>query len=251
MFSTGDNLPSVGYSDSQALLSPENLAIRAFYSSDDRTDNQETAFHFDFETEVNVGLDFISPLKAGVRATQNEYQFSLKRYIADNLYSQVFTDFDTDEEAPYVVWMDDFAAMFSGTFATIYHNDTFGQTGLSGHYDLDTYRTYRGDLLADAQGSFARIQQMLAGTNFATTGSLADNQVEQEGAFNNISEDTTALYVSANLDFDELSAIVGGRYIQTDLTAKYFNAGAIVSEDVDYNDFLPSINVSYQISDET
>jgi TonB-dependent receptor len=251
MFSTGDNLPSVVYSDSQTLLSPENLAIRAFYSDDDQTDNEETAFRFDVETEENFGLDFISSLKAGVRATQNEYTFSRKRYRADNLYRQVFTDFGTSEEAPYVVWMDDFEAMFPNTFATVSHNDTFGQTGLSGQYDLDTYRTYRGDLLADAQGSFARIQQMLAGTNFATTGSLADNQVEQEGSFNNISEDTTALYLSANLDFDELSAIVGGRYIQTDLTAKYFNAGELISEEVDYNDFLPSINVSYQISDET
>lgn len=71
MFSTGDNLPSVGYSDSQALLSPENLAIRVFYSDNDRTDNEEMAFRFDFETEANFGLDFISSLKAGVRATQN------------------------------------------------------------------------------------------------------------------------------------------------------------------------------------
>jgi TonB-dependent receptor len=251
MFSTGDNLPSVVYSDSQALLSPENLAIRAFYSDDDRTDNDETAFRFDIETEENFGLDFISSIKAGVRTTQNEYQFSRKRYRADNLYRNVFTDFGTDEEAPYVVWMDDFETMFPGTFSTISHNDTFGQTGLSGQYDLDTYRTYRGDLLADAQGSFARIQQMLAGTNLATTGSLADNQEEQEGSFNNISEDTTALYISAGLDFDELTAIVGGRYIQTDLTAKYFDSGALVAEEVDYNDFLPSINVSYQISNET
>ena len=251
MFQNGDLLPSVVYADSQALLSPENLAIRAFYSDDDRTDNEETAIRFDIETEENFGLDFISSIKAGVRTTQNEFQFSRKRYRADNLYRQVFTGVGTDEEAPYVVWMDDFEAMFPGTFRTYDHNNAFNQTGLSGQYDLSTYRTYRGDLLADAQGSFERIQQMLAGTNFATTGTLADNQVEQEGSYNKIAEDTSALYLSADLDFDDLTAIVGGRYIKTDLTATYFDNGSLTSEDVSYNDFLPSINVSYQISNET
>jgi TonB-dependent receptor len=251
MLQSGDKLPSVVYSDSQALLHPENLAIRAFYSDDDRTNNDETAIRFDIAIDEPLGLEFLTSLKVGVRATDSDYEFSRSRYRADNLYRQVFTDMNTDDEAPYVVWMDEFETMFPGTFNTYSHNKAFSQTGSSGQYDLDTYRTYRGDLLSDAQSSFARIQQMLEGTNFATTGSLADNQVLEEGAYNDINEETAALYISANLDFDELTAIVGGRYITTDLTAKYYENGDIVSDEVDYSDFLPSINISYQLSDET
>jgi len=251
MYQTGDSLPSVVYSDQQTLLSPENLAIRAFYSDDDRTDNDETAVRFDIDIDEPLGIESISLLEAGFRSTSSDYKFTRSRYRADNLYRQVFTDMGTDDEAPYVVWMDEFEAMFPGTFETYSHNNTFSQTGSSGQYDLSTYRAYRGDLLADAQGSFERIQQMLAGTNFATTGTLADNQVLQEGSYNDINEKTTALYVSAHLDFEDLTGIIGGRYVSTDLTAKYYENGQIVADEVDYSDFLPSLNVSYRISDET
>ena len=93
---------------------------------------------------------------------------------------------------------------FPGTFETVSHPNSFDQTGLSGQLDLLNYRTYRGELLADAEGTFQRIQQMLAGTNMATTGSLSDNTVLQEGAYRDISEETAAVYLSAHLDFDSV-----------------------------------------------
>jgi len=252
MFQTGDNIPSVVYSDPLTVLSPENLAIRAFYHNDVRTENEETAIRFDIEIDEPLGLEFISSLKAGVRTTERDYEYHKKTYRADNLYRQAFTDKDTDNEAPFAVWMDDFEAAFPGTFSTVDYNKTFNQTGISGQYDLGTYRTYRGDLLSDAAGSFARIQQLFAGTNFATTGTLDDNTVEDTNAFRDITEETTALYVSAHLDFDEITAIVGGRYITTDISSAFYDpAEGLVSDDSDYSDFLPSINVTYQLSDET
>lgn len=248
---SGDKIPSVIYSDPNALTNPENLAIRAFYHDDVRTDNDETAIRFDIEIEEAFGLDFLSTLKAGIRTTDRDYKFTQSRYRADNLYRHVLTNEGTSEEAPFAVWIDDFENMFPGTFETVSHDNSFDQAGLSGQNDLLTYRTYRGDLLSDAEGTFARIQQMLQGTNLATTGSLSDNTVLQEGAFRDITEETAAIYLSAHLDFDEITAIVGGRYVETDIESSVFVDGELVTGSHDYSDFLPSLNVTYNLDDDT
>lgn len=252
MFQTGDNIPAVIYSDPNTLLDPENLAIRAFYHNDVRTDNDETAIRFDIEITEPLGLDFVSMVKAGVRTTERDYEYHKNTYRADNLYRHAFTNMGTDQERPFALWMDDFEAVFPGTFNTYNHHNTFNQSGLSGQYDLGEYRTYRGDLLADAATTFKRIQQLFAGTNYATTGSLSDNTVENLNAFRDITEETAAVYVSAYLDFDDLQAIVGGRYVQTDITSSYYDSfEQLTDAESDYSDFLPSLNVTYQVSDET
>jgi TonB-dependent receptor len=252
MNQSGDSIPSVVYSDSQTLLAPENLAIRAFYHNDVKTENDEVAVRFDVEIEEPFGLDFLSKIKTGIRATERDYEYHKKTYRADNLYRHAFTDMGTDAEQPFALWMDDFEGAFPGTFDTYSHNNSFDQSGISGQYDLGTYRTYRGDLLADADGTFKRIQELFAGTNFATTGSLDDNTVENENAYRDITEDTTAVYLSAYLDFDEVTAIVGGRYVQTDITSGFYDPlEGLIEDKSDYDDFLPSLNVTYTYSEET
>ena len=59
------------------------------------------------------------------------------------------------------------------------------------------------------------------------------------------------MYVSAYLDFDNVTAIIGGRYVTTDLESSVFLNGEKVTGDNDYSDFLPSLNVTYNYSDET
>jgi len=247
----GNRIPSIVYSDPQALLNPENLAVRAFYHDDVITENDETAIRFDVEYSDAFGLEFISKIKAGVRTTKRDYEFRQSRYRADNLYRHAFTDVGTDNERPFAVWIDQFEDLFPNTFETVNHANSFDQTGLSGQNDLLTYRTYRGDLLADAEGTFARIQQMLAGTNLATTGSLADNLTLNEDAFRDITEDTAALYLQAHLDFDKVTAVIGGRYVTTDIESTIFQDGELVTGEHDYSDFLPSLNVTYHWRDDT
>ncbi len=248
---SGDKIPSVVYSDPQALLNPENLAIRSFRHDDIRTNNDETAVRFDMDYKSAFGLEFVSSLKAGVRFTDNDYQFNQRRLRLDNLYRRVLMDAGLATERPYVVWIDDFEQMFPGTFETVSHPNSFDQTGLSGQMDLLRYRIYRGDLLTDPEGAFERIQQMLQGTNHAVTGSLDDNLAIQEGAFRDITEETAAIHVSAALDFDRLRAVVGGRYVQTDIESTAIVDGDPVKGDHDYTDFLPSLNVTWDVTGNT
>jgi len=248
---SGDSIPSVIYSDPQALLSSENLAIRAFYHDDIRTTNDETAVRFDVDYSEAFGLEFVSSLKAGVRFTENDYEFTQSRYRADNLYRNVVKNEGTASETPFVLWIDDFEGMFPGSFETVNHANSFDQAGLSGQNDLLNYRIYNGDVLSNPGTTFNQIQQMLAGTNMATTGTLADNLVLQEGSYRDITEETAAFYVSADLEFDRVRATIGGRYITTDIESTVIVDGAYVTGKHDYSDFLPSLNITYDLTDDT
>jgi len=252
MTQSGDSIPSVIYSDAAALTNPENLAVRAFYHDLEVTENDETAIRFDVEYAEPISrLGFLTSLKAGVRTTENDYKYNQSRYRADNLYRRAVTGEGTSEEAPYAIWIDEFEEMFPGSITTIAHSSSFDQTGISGQNDLLTYRVYDPAQLANAEKTFAQIQQAFAGTNFATTGSLADNRVIQEGAYRDITEETSAFYLQGHLDFGALRAVVGARYIETDIESTVYVDGDLVTGTHSYDDVLPSLNVTFDVAENT
>lgn len=253
MVGSGGSVPGVVYSDPNALLDPENLAIRAFRHDDVTTENDETAYRFDMDYENAFGFESVKSLKVGFRFTENDYKYNLNRFRTPDLYKGVTTDTGTAAEKPYTVWIDEFEQMYPGTFETVNHNDSFGQHGFSGQNDLTSYRIYKGSLLSDASGTFERIKGMLAGTSHELTGSLSDNWEVQEGAFRDISEETTAFYVSADMAWMEgrLRATVGARYVETEVESTVYENGVKVTGDHSYDDVLPSVNISYDLRDDT
>ncbi|MGQ8364305.1 TonB-dependent receptor [Glaciecola sp. 1036] len=67
-----------------------------------------------------------------------------------------------------------------------------------------------------------------------------------------IEEDITALYVMAKFDTEGLRGNLGLRYVETDTTSMGFdlNSGDAVSFDGDYNEWLPSANIAYDVSED-
>ena len=247
----GDLIPEISYSDPDVYLNEENLAIRAFWFDGKTTDNDETAVRFDIEITEPLGIEWISSLDAGIRATKREYQYDEQTFKFNDIYKTAFTDEGTDDEKPVAFWIDDFEDLFPGSTSVVHHDNSFDQTGLSGRNDLLTYRTYRGALLANPEATFDRVNQLLAGTNLEVEGGLHDNTTRVDNAFRDITEDTAALYVSANIDFDDLTGIIGVRYVKTDLSSGYIADGEFTTDENDYSDFLPSINLNYALSEET
>ena len=243
----GNKLPSIIHSDPNAFTDPQNLALRTFKSEDRRTDNDETAIRFDVEMfEPLSSLSWVSKVKAGVRVTNRDYEYEQYKVEIKDIYKNAFNDSDGSLAT---LWVDDYNAAFSNSFTTVSHDNSFDQLGHSGQNDLLTFLSYNG--LSNPANTYAQLQQLLAGTNLASTGSLSDNQEFQESAYRNVVEDTAAVYISAYLDFDNITAIVGGRYVTTDLESSVFLNGEKVTGDNDYSDFLPSLNVTYNYSDET
>ncbi|WP_373295367.1 TonB-dependent receptor [Thalassotalea profundi] len=242
----GNQLPSIIHSQSDAFTSEQNLALRTFKVEDRRTYNDETAARFDIEISEPLGLEWVSTLKAGVRVTERDYEYEQYKEELNDIYRKAFNNSDGSLAT---VWVDDYNGAFPGSFSTISYDNSFDQIGHTGQNDLLTYLIYNN--LSDLEGTYSQLQKLLAGTNYATTGSLADNQEFQESAYQNVAEDTTAAYVSAHLNFDNITAIVGGRYIKTDLESTVYLDGAKVTGENNYSDFLPSLNVTYNYSDET
>lgn len=247
MTQNGDTVPGLAFSDEDALLDPDNLAIRQFTHQRYTEDNEETAFRFDVEYAEPFDLEFLASVKAGVRTTDREYE--LDRYDLRNNGSEL-KNLQTSVSYDGVVtptWVGDFNDAWGG-FKEVNHSNSFSQSGITGNNALTNYFVYDGALLAyDINGTYDRVKQMLAGSSHELTGTLDDNMVRNTGSYAKIEETTQALYTQFHLDFDSLTAIVGARYVSTDLTSSLIDETA----KHDYSDFLPSLNATYTLNDET
>jgi TonB-dependent receptor len=236
----GSGIPGLTYDDGQVLLDPENLALRDFENTYDNEDNEELAMRFDVEYS-DFGADFISSIKAGVRTTDRDYSFTRSNYLAKDVYKNA-----TNADGNYAVWIDD--ERLDGLIKTISHDNSFEQTGVSSRNDLLTYRVFDGNALNDIDNAFLTVQELLRGTNLETTGSLADNREIEEEEFKEINEKTSAFYTQFHLDFHEVSAIIGARYVQTELSSTIIEDGDFKTGTNDYSDLLPSLNVTWDVS---
>ena len=83
-------------------------------------------------------------------------------------------------------------------------------------------------------------------------GLCRNSNVYLKDASFDIEEDITALYVMAKFATDGLRGNIGLRYVETDSTSKGFdlNSGEAVAYDGDYNEWLPSANIAYDLSED-
>ncbi|MBQ4832051.1 TonB-dependent receptor [Pseudoalteromonas sp. MMG010] len=244
-YQSGNKLPSIIHSDPGAYTDPENLALRTFKSELKNTDNDETAVRFDVVINEPLDVEWLTKVKTGFRATKRDYEYEQYKVEVKDIYKNALNA-DGSYATPYI---DDFNALFPGSFVTNTYDNSFDQLGLSGQNDLLTSAIFTG--LTNPAETYAQLQQLLAGTSLASTGSFEDNLEFQDSAYRDISENTTAFYISAYLDFEDITAIVGGRYITTDLESSVIRNGVLETGENDYSDFLPSVNVSYNYSDDT
>ncbi|MBR9726998.1 TonB-dependent receptor [Shewanella intestini] len=254
-FTSGSGIPGYTYADSGMLSNPDNLVFREFFHKTIDSDNEEQALRFDFKIN-DIGLDFVSAVKAGVRFTDRDY--SSTRYDLKPNGNTLKDSYKraTDANGNYSpTWIDD--PILSGTFTSVDLNNSFDQTGIAGQNDLLNYYVYDAERLKDADATYLLVQQMLQDTSYAMSGSLADNMVEDNGAYKEINEKTSAIYAQFHLDFDDLTAVFGGRYIKTELESSVVDSidangnKVLTTGKNDYNDFLPSLNVTYTLTQDT
>ncbi|MXY90836.1 MAG: TonB-dependent receptor [Gammaproteobacteria bacterium] len=244
-------VPGVDYlSDANPFLEMDRLALREFRHLTDDIFNAEDAFRVDFEYSNPVDLEWFTAFKAGLRTTDRDYERSSKEFRSPNLH-QALTTADGSE---YVVWtMTEFDALFPGTLVNPFQpGDLFDQAGYASANQTAPFVLYDAARLSgDLEGTFDIIKQLLAGTNREVTGSLASNLSARDSAYTKIGEETAAAYLQADLDFDRVRIVFGGRYVETDVTSSAFQDGVLVSDTETYADFLPSINASVDLTDNT
>ena len=246
-----DAVPGVDYlDDANPFLEKDRLALREFRHITDDIFNSEDAFRVDFEYSNPADLEWFTALKAGYRETERDYERSSREFRTANLHQ----DLTTADGSEYVVWtMTEFEELFPGTLVTPYQpGDLFDQAGYASANQTAPFVLYDAALLSgDLEGTFDIVKQLLAGTNREVTGSLASNLAPRNSAYTRIGEETSAFYLQADLDFEIARVVIGGRYVETDVTSTAFQGGVLVTDEESYADFLPSINVSVDLTDNT
>ena len=252
-----DKISSVVYSDPTALTSADTMAIREMYFDTIDQENDEVAVRFDLEYSEPMGIDWISSVKAGIRVTDREYKYRTAELQNNN--GSTFKDaykkamvLDADGNATDVVATPTFIDDFDG-ISLITHDNLFDQAGYAGPNQLTAgANVLDAKILRDNPALvYSQLQEALAGTTYSTTGSIYDNLYDQDEEWKKIEEKTRALYVQFHLDFDDITAVVGGRYVETDLDSSIIQDGDMLTGTHDYNDFLPSLNVTYNMYDDT
>lgn len=242
--------PSVVYDDGDIYTQTEHFVFREFRHRDETIENEEQAWRLDVDYSEPFGLAYVSAVKGGVRFTERRFETSEYGLQYKDLNKKLK---NADGDDIYIP-LDDIASAFPGTIVTPdVGGDAFEHNGFSGANGLRNFTVYDGKLLQDADQTFLMVQQLLAGTNFESTGSLQDNLTENKSYYAQIDEDTAAAYIQAELDFDTVQVILGGRYVTTDINSTAYNADgtALVYDGQSYSDFLPSLNATYHLSEET
>lgn len=242
--------PSVVYVGGNPYLQTENLAFREYRARTRDTDNEEDALRLDVEYFQPGDLEWFSSFKTGLRVTDRSYERSESEYRVKDIHKNLR---DADGN-PIVIWQDDIAALYPGAIIVPdVTGDAFEHAGIAGESHLTEFSVYDARQLQNQERTFGMVQQLLAGTNLASTGNLSDNLRESTAQYAFVEEDTFAFYAQANLDFENVQIVLGGRYVKTELTSTAYNqAGdALVSDKGEYSDFLPSINATIHLSDST
>lgn len=252
--------PTVVYDDGEIYTQTEHYAFRDFRHTTRDIDNKEDAFRLDVEYAAPFGLEWVSALKAGVRTTDREFETNQSEVRVANIHSQMV---DADGN-PTIIWMDDMASAYPGAITTPdVSSDAFEHVGIRGANDLTAFTVYDAALLRDTERTFGMVQELLAGSNYNDpdngggyinpAGGLKDSLQELTSSYALIGEETTAHYLQANLHFDRVRLVLGGRYVQTDITSTAYDqdGAALVSDTNEYSDFLPSLNATVELTDDT
>lgn len=260
IYNSQSQAPMVVYDDGPIFTQTEYLAFREYRHTTQDIENKEDAFRLDFELAAPWGLDWVSAIKAGVRTTERDYE----RRQSELRVSDIFKDMYDADGNPTIIWMDDIAAAYPGTIITPdVGGDAFEHAGVLGTNHLTQFTVYDARLLQNADRTFNMVQSLLAGSNYNDpnnsdgyinpNGGLQDSLKELKSSYAMISEKTSAMYLQANLNFDVVRLVFGGRYVTTEITSTAYDQDgqSFVSETNEYGDFLPSFNATVSLTEET
>jgi TonB-dependent receptor len=254
---SGSNIPSLTFSDPDALTDDSVLALRQIKIEEYYTNNDEDSYRLDADFADGLGLSNVDAIQFGIRGTTAEY--TLDRYKWDT-GSKLYKEMVDADGNPAALWLDDLERLVPGSVTTVNHPNSFDQHGLSGDLPHLEAKLFNQAILSNPSATFDAAKVFLDGTNKAVTGSLADARSQQQSSYRDISEDTMAVYATADMAFgDSISAVVGARFVQTEIESSSWNDhdGDENTDDIlttkthDYDDFLPSLNVSYDMAEDT
>ena len=253
--------PNVVYDDGEIYTDTFNYVLREFRHTERDTNNQEDALRLDLEWSEPFGVEWLTSIKTGFRATDREFEYNEAAFRVKDIHRDMFDA----QGNPTVVHMDDIIAQYPGVIITPnIRSGLFEHAGIRGGVNqLAPFTVYDPKQLQNTQRTYEMVQALLAGSNFNDpdnsdgyidpNGTLRTNMTDTLSAFSFIDEETSAFYLQAGLDFDNVRVVLGGRYVETEITSVAYNdeGTELVSDTKTYDDFLPSFNATVELTETT
>ena len=245
-FSDNANPPSIRLDDPDTFTNRDYWALSSYDVRDNAIENEETATRFDLTYyEPFLEMEEVTSLDTGLRFTSSRYKKTQDSLKLANLHSSL-----TQDGESVLVTMNDFPE------ASIkdYSFDAF--PGNNQPLDLSRFAMFDNAILQKSGKATAIINNLLAGTNIGSDNELSFNYDE----YAVVDEETLAAYLQFNIDTKiagyPLRSIVGGRYVYTNLSVEAYETdeegnNVLVRTEKDYSDFLPSVNITLELSKQT
>ncbi|OFC71311.1 TonB-dependent receptor [Alteromonas confluentis] len=209
-------------------------SVPHYYAYDYSSGNAATVNYGDYDTmDPNNFLDATNAANRNHQVKKTNYTTKIDlTYLGDGYDLKAGLAFN-NREVDYQQGNGEFTAFDPSQYTTPFPYDDFGN-GLDG-------ATLVPFLVADFEGLEA-------------DGILTHNYTQELESSWVVTEETKAVYVEYNSDFDIADMLlrvnVGGRYIQTEVTSEALVGGNPVTVKRDYSNFLPSTNLALDITDD-
>lgn len=226
-FNPGGNDPYIDFvGPSPWLQNPgDEMWLGGIFDQRNIGEDKETYFQVDYTHEVELGA--ITSIKSGLKVRDRSFTQERYRTSVNNL-------------APIGAGSLGPASQFwSGDMVNVSHSNT---NALAASY-----------FSPDKQAMFNALYNVADCVVGDDSGALCLNRDAflSEASYS-IDEDITALYTMANFETERLRGNIGIRYVQTDQDSNGFNLGTgeAITIPNDYAEWLPSINVSYDLTND-
>jgi iron complex outermembrane receptor protein len=227
LYNPGGDSPAIDFTTASPWLSnpTDEMWLGGIFDQANLTEDKENYAQIDYTHEVDLGI--ITEIKAGFKTR-------------DRSFSQNRTRTDLANLAPIGEGSLGPANEFwTGASINVDHSET---NAFAASYFLPDR-----DLMYDALYAVAEC------SGAADTSLCRNSNVFLRDASFEIKEDINALYVMANFGGDGIRGNVGLRYVETDSTSNGFDltTNQAVSFNSEYKEWLPSVNVAYDLNQET
>ncbi|WP_394221339.1 TonB-dependent receptor [Alteromonas gracilis] len=224
-YNPGGESPYIDFTTASPWLAnpTDEMWLGGIFDQFNGTEDTEDYLQLDYEHSVEWGA--VTEIKTGFK--RRDRSFSQSRYRTDlaNLAP-------TGEGS-----LGPASAFWNGDMINVSHSNT---NGVAASY-----------FFPDKDSMYSALYNVAECAGDATTLCRRTDQFLDESSFE-IEEDITAAYVMAKFSGDGFRGNVGLRYVETDSTSNGFdlNTGEAVAFDGGYNEWLPSINLSYDLADD-
>jgi iron complex outermembrane receptor protein len=224
-FNPGGDSPYIDFTTASPWLAnpTDEMWLGGIFDQFNSTEDTENYVQFDYEHSVDWGA--ITEVKTGVK--RRDRSFSQSRYRTDLANLAPVGEGSLGPASDF----------WTGDMLNVSHSET---NAVSASY-----------FFPDKDSMYNAFYNVAECSGDATTLCRTTDRFLPEASFD-VEEDITALYVMAKFSGEGFRGNMGLRYVETDSTSNGFdlNSGEAVSFDGGYNEWLPSINLSYDLADD-